>query len=83
MPGSYYCSDCGESHASINVVEILTSTGPTDLYLCDHCLDSLTGTVIGPCQECGDIHARHTRRTELEPWTCEECASGHALPSAA
>ncbi len=83
MAADYFCSECGEAHSSINVVEVLTSAGPADRLICDECLDSLTGTVIGPCATCGDLYARHTRRTETDSWTCEGCACGRPLASAA
>ena len=83
MAGSFFCEECGTGRASINVITVSTAMGEMDVQVCDDCLASWTGTVIGPCTECGDIYARHSRRTESDPWTCEGCAQARPLAAAA
>lgn len=83
MAGSYYCEECGEARASISILTVATAMGELDVQVCDECLTTWTGTVVGPCADCGDLYARLSRRTETDAWTCEGCATVRPLAAAA
>ncbi|MGC4052897.1 MAG: hypothetical protein QM757_26515 [Paludibaculum sp.] len=77
----FYCSDCGERHSTINIVLRVVAANEVEVELCDDCVETLTGPVVGPCAVCGDSNAHQYRATELEPWHCSTCADRRRIPA--
>ena len=80
MPKPFFvCHQCGEGADSINhAIRLIRRVGRDEeqsMDICDSCLDSLTGNLIGPCHTCDNIYSILQRSEVLDDWNCESCTA--------